>query len=147
MRTSSGLILGKKLAHKEFLSFLKKICALVKCFYMRKHISCLLQYFAYKYHFQTIIQAKKKKNIIRTFEQDVFIYKSVSDFNVTIVKPRDMNFMGKITYIWLNFVIVRFAHTKKCSLYFLCFLLCFLLKYKEIKGKVFGVCKTKHKQV
>jgi len=57
---------------------------------------------------------------------DVFIYKSAPDLNITIVQPRDMYFMSKTTSTWSNFVIVRFAHTKNCPLYFL---LCFLLKY------------------
>ena len=60
---------------------------------------------------------------------DVFVYKSVFDLNVTIVQSRDMNIMGKTFSIWLKISIVCFAHTKNCSLYFLCFLLCFLLKY------------------
>ena len=29
----------------------------------------------------------------------VLIYKSVSDLNVTIVQPRDLNFRGRITFI------------------------------------------------
>ena len=41
----------------------------------------------------------------------VFMYKSVSDLNVTIVQPRDMNFMA-------NFFIARFARIKDYPLSF-----------------------------
>jgi len=58
-----------------------------------------------------------------------------------------MNFMGKTTFVWSNFFIVRFAYTKNCSLYFLCFLLCFCLKYLEIQGKVFVACKANDKEI
>ena len=60
---------------------------------------------------------------------DVFIYKSVTNLNVTIVQPRNMNIMCKTSFIRSKFFIVHFALTKNCSLYFLCFLLCSLLKY------------------
>ena len=42
----------------------------------------------------------------------VLIYKSISDFNVTIVQPGDDNFMGRTAFVKSNFVSVRFAHTK-----------------------------------
>ena len=51
----------------------------------------------------------------------VLIYKSVSDLNVTIVQPRNMNFMGKTAFIWSNFFIVRFAHIKNLPFNFLVF--------------------------
>ena len=77
----------------------------------------------------------------------VLIYKSVSDVNVTMVQPSYINFRGRTTFTWSNFFIVRFAHTKKCYFYFLCFLLCFSLKYKEIKRNVFDACKTNGKKI
>ena len=42
----------------------------------------------------------------------VFIYKSVSDLNITIVELRDMNFKGKNTFIGSNFFDVCFVNTK-----------------------------------
>ena len=42
----------------------------------------------------------------------VLIYKSVSDFNVTIGQPGEDNFMGRTAFVKSNFVTVRFAHTK-----------------------------------
>ena len=44
----------------------------------------------------------------------VLIYKSVSDFYVTIVQPGDDDFMGRTTFAKSNFVTVRFAHAKNC---------------------------------
>jgi len=46
---------------------------------------------------------------------DVFICKSVSELNVTIVQPRDTNFMGRIVFIGLNFIVLRFAQVKNFS--------------------------------
>ena len=51
----------------------------------------------------------------------VLIYKSVSDLNVTMVQPRDMNFRGRTTFTWSNFFVVRFARVKNCSFNFLVF--------------------------
>ena len=46
----------------------------------------------------------------------VLIYQSVSDLNVTMVQPRDMNIMGKITFTWSKFFVARFAHVlSNCS--------------------------------
>ena len=42
----------------------------------------------------------------------VFIYKSVSDLNITILQPKDMNFMGRNTFTGSNFFHIRFVHTK-----------------------------------
>ena len=36
----------------------------------------------------------------------MLIYKSVSDLNITIVLPRNMNFMGRATFVGSNFFIV-----------------------------------------
>ena len=51
----------------------------------------------------------------------VLIYKSVSDLNVTIVQPRDINFRGRTTLTWSNFFIVRFARVKNIPFNFLVF--------------------------
>ena len=48
----------------------------------------------------------------------VLIYKSVFDFNVTIVQPGDDNFMGRTAFAMSNIVSVRFAHTKNCFHFF-----------------------------
>ena len=42
----------------------------------------------------------------------VLIYKSIFDFNVTIVQPRDDDFMGRTAFAMSNFVTVHFAHAK-----------------------------------
>ena len=52
----------------------------------------------------------------------MFIYKSVSDLNVTIVQPRDMNFRDRISFTGSNFFIVRFARIKNFPFNFLVFL-------------------------
>ena len=54
-------------------------------------------------------------------EWGVLIYKSVSDLTVTIVQPRDMDFMNKTTLTVSNFFIVRFARVKKFFFNFLVF--------------------------
>ena len=72
----------------------------------------------------------------------VLIYKSVSDPNVTIFQPRDMNFRGKTSFIKSNFFIVRFACLKNFSFNFLVFLKETEKKTKEIIETVFVVCKT-----
>ena len=77
----------------------------------------------------------------------VLIYKSVSDPNVTIFQPRDMNFRGKTSFIKSNFFIVRFACLKNFSFNFLVFLKETEKKTKEIKGTVFGVCKTNNGRI
>ena len=41
-------------------------------------------------------------------ELGVFIYKSISDLNITIVEPRDTNFMGKT--FW-----VKYLHLLACT--------------------------------
>ena len=51
-------------------------------------------------------------HIIRSSHSGVLIYKSVSDFNVTIGQPGDDNFMGRTAFVESNFVTVRFAHTE-----------------------------------
>ena len=51
----------------------------------------------------------------------VLIYKSVSDLLVTMEQPRDKNFMGRTTFIWSNFFIIRFAHIKNCPFNFFVF--------------------------
>ena len=56
--------------------------------------------------------AKGKKFKVRLLGWGVLIYKSVSDLNVTIVQPRDMNFRGRTTFIKSNFFIVRFTRVK-----------------------------------
>ena len=58
-----------------------------------------------------------------------------------------MNIVGRTTHYWLKNSVIRFAHTKNCSLHFLCFLLCFLLKYIEIKEIVFYLYKTNNKEI
>ena len=45
----------------------------------------------------------------------VLIYKSVSDFNVTIVQPGGDIFIGRTAFVKSNFATVRFAHTKNWS--------------------------------
>ena len=69
---------------------------------------------------------------------DVFVYKSVFDLNVTIVQSRDMNFMGRTTFVESNYFIVHFAHKKK-TVSFICSVLSFVSfeSNKEIKGKIF----------
>ena len=52
---------------------------------------------------------------------DVFVYKSVFDLNVTIIQPRDMNFMGRTTFTWSNFSIVCFARFKNFPFNFFVF--------------------------
>ena len=42
----------------------------------------------------------------------VLIYKSVSDLNVTIVQPRDMNFRARTTLTGSNFFFIHFACIK-----------------------------------
>ena len=51
----------------------------------------------------------------------VLIYKSVSDPNVTIVQPKDMNFSGRTSLIGSNFFIVHFARIKNFPFNFLVF--------------------------
>ena len=72
----------------------------------------------------------------------VLIYKSFSDLNVTIVQPRHMNFRGRTTLTGSNFFIVRFAQIKNYPFNFYVFQKKTEKKTKEIKGTVFGVCKT-----
>ena len=48
----------------------------------------------------------------------VLIYKSVFDFNVTIVQPGEDDFMGRTTFAMSNFVSVRFAQAKNYSHFF-----------------------------
>ena len=48
----------------------------------------------------------------RVGRSGVLIYKSVSDFNVTVVQPGDDDFMGRTAFVKSNFVSIRFAHTK-----------------------------------
>ena len=48
----------------------------------------------------------------------VLIYKSIFDFNVTIVQPGDDHFMGRTAFAMSNFVTVRFAQAKNCSHFF-----------------------------
>ena len=59
--------------------------------------------------------------------QDVFIYKSVSDLNVTIVHPRDINILSKTIFTLLKFSMVYSAHNKNSSFYVLCFYVLFFL--------------------
>ena len=49
------------------------------------------------------------------------IYNSVSDLNVTIVQPGDMNFRPRTTFTKLKFFIVRFACVKNFAFNFLVF--------------------------
>ena len=77
----------------------------------------------------------------------VLIYKSVSDLNVTIGKPKHLNFRGRTKINGSNFFVVRFAHHKNCSFIFLVFYMKTKKKTKEIKGTVFGVCKTNNKEI
>ena len=76
----------------------------------------------------------------------VLIYKSVSDLNVTIVQPRDMNFRGRTTYTGSNFFIVYFACVKNFPFNFLVFQKETEKKTKKIKRTVFSVCKTKEEK-
>ena len=72
----------------------------------------------------------------------VLMYKSVSDLNVTVVQPRDMNFMVRTTFIKSNFFINRFARIKNCPFNFIVFSRETEKKTKEIKRIVSVVCKT-----
>ena len=62
-----------------------------------------------------------KVNKITCFGWGVLIYKSVSDPNVTIAPPRNINFRGKIIFIGSDFLIVRFASIKNFPIIFLVF--------------------------
>ena len=95
---------------------------------------------------------KKKKKLagrkgIRTLDWGVLIYKSVSDLYVTIRQPRDLNFRGRNTFKGSNFFVIRFARHKNCPFNFLVFCKETKNKTKEIKGTVFGVCKTNEKEI
>ena len=59
-----------------------------------------------------IINRASSPMVIHPLRSGVLIYKSVSDFNVTIGQPGDDNFMGRTAFVKSNFVTVRFAQTK-----------------------------------
>ena len=46
-----------------------------------------------------------------------------------------MNITGKTTFIWSKLYIVRLAHSKNCSLNFLCYFLVFFLNTKKFRRK------------
>ena len=81
----------------------------------------------------------------------VLIYKSVSVLNVNIGQPRDLNFRGRTTFTGSNVFVIRFAHHKNCPFIKGFKILVFLKKTekktKEIKGTVYGACKTNNKQI
>ena len=58
-------------------------------------------------------------NISNMSHSGVLIYKSVSDFIVTIGQPGDDDFMGRTPFAMSKFVSVRFAHAKTIFTYFL----------------------------
>ena len=44
--------------------------------------------------------------------------KVFSDLNVILVQPRNMNFLDRITFIWLNFIILYAAQIKNVFIHF-----------------------------
>ena len=60
-------------------------------------------------------EKEEKESHKTTPESGVLIYKSVFDFNVTIVQPGDDDFMGRTPFAMSKFVSVRFAHAKNYS--------------------------------
>ena len=72
---------------------------------------------------------------------------NVSDLNVTIVQLRDMNFMGKTTFVGSNSFVVRFARIKNFPFNF--FVISKRNKRENIvnKGNCFGVRKTNEKAI
>ena len=75
----------------------------------------------------------------------VLIYKSVSDLNVTIVQPRNMNIKGKTTFIWSHFLLFVLYAPKTVSLISL-YSKKKHWKIQDIKGTVFGYAKQKIKK-
>ena len=77
----------------------------------------------------------------------VLIYKSVSDIDIIIVQPRDVDFRSRTTLTRSNFFAVHFVRIKNIPFDFLVFLKETERKTKEIRGTVFGVCKTNEKEI
>ena len=69
-----------------------------------------------------------REKVVRVGGWGVLIYKSVSDLNVTIGQPRDLNFLGRTTFTGSNFFVVCIAHVKNFPFNFLVF-------HKEIRKK------------
>ena len=63
------------------------------------------------------------------------------------IQPRDMIFIGRNIFIWVNYFIVRFARIKNCPFDFLVFQKESEKKILETKGTVLGVCKTNYKKI
>ena len=56
-----------------------------------------------------------------TREWGVLPYKSVADFNVTTMQPRDLNSRCRTFFVWLNFFKVYFARVKNFPFNFFVF--------------------------
>ena len=64
-----------------------------------------------------------------------------------ILKPRDMNFLGRTVNSGPVFFLFVLHASKNYSLYLQCFPLCFFVKCKKMKGKVFDACKVKDDEI
>ena len=73
--------------------------------------------------------------------------KSVSDLNVTIAQPRNMNIIGKNVSIGLNFSFLSFARIKNLPFDIYSILKRNKEKTKKIQGIVFLECKTNHEEI
>ena len=90
-------------------------------------VSLFLCYFAIAYHAEVSCMTPQRCSllmhhfILAMLRWGVLVYKSVSDLNVTVVWPRNMNFRGRTNFTWTNFCFVHFECVKSFSISFLVF--------------------------